>query len=146
MRTPGWNDDDARIVCSGRGEGRAYRSAGPLPSSEGRGVRGEGRVHREAVPKTSSEEGAHFVGIEPESESSGTPLGCESSSMSLGHYQAGDIFRVDLTPATALANHAVDLRVEVEDAAGNRLSWTQEPAFIVGTVADEPGRGRAVGR
>ena len=64
----------------------------------------------------------------------------------LRHYPAGDIFRVDLTPATALANSAVDLRVEVEDASGNRLSWTQEPAFFVGTVEDEPGRGRAVGR
>jgi subtilisin family serine protease len=46
----------------------------------------------------------------------------------------GDVNRVDLSPATANANSLIDLQIGVQDAAGNRLVWTQSPAFVVGNV------------
>jgi hypothetical protein len=48
----------------------------------------------------------------------------------LGRVPAGDLYRADLTSATASAG-AIDLRIEIEDARGNRASWTQSPAFVV---------------
>jgi hypothetical protein len=63
------------------------------------------------------------------------------SRTSLGHFPAGDIYSADLTPATVLAGTQVDVRVEIEDAAGNRLTWIQEPAVVVGG-SSEPQRRR----
>ncbi|HYK02340.1 MAG TPA: S8 family serine peptidase [Thermoanaerobaculia bacterium] len=48
----------------------------------------------------------------------------------LGHIPAGDLYRIDLTPATMIAGQ-IDLRIEAEDAHGNRTTWTQLPAFVV---------------
>jgi subtilisin family serine protease len=52
------------------------------------------------------------------------------SFMTLGRMPAGDLYRVDLSSTTA-GSGGVDLRVEIEDAAGNRSSWTLAPAFAV---------------
>lgn len=58
----------------------------------------------------------------------------------LGHLGAGDLFAVDLSPVTAIANVAVDLRFELEDLQGNKVVWTQQPAFVVGEPATTPRR------
>ncbi len=55
---------------------------------------------------------------------------------------AGEIYRVDLSPATANADRAIDLRIAVEDLAGNRSTWTHAPAFAVG--GEPPKRRRSV--
>jgi subtilisin family serine protease len=52
----------------------------------------------------------------------------------------GDVNRVDLSAATAHANSLIDLQVAVTDAYGNRLVWTQSPAFVVGDVPVPPKR------
>ena len=63
---------------------------------------------------------------------------------SLGHTPSGDVYRVDLRDVTrGHANALIDLQVTVSDASGNRLVWTQSPAFAVGTVPVGPRR-RAV--
>ncbi|HET8796609.1 MAG TPA: S8 family serine peptidase [Thermoanaerobaculia bacterium] len=62
---------------------------------------------------------------------------------SLGHTPAGTIHRADLTAATAAGGVLVDLRIEIEDAAGNRSVWTQMPALMVGSVRP-PARRRAI--
>lgn len=56
---------------------------------------------------------------------------------------AGDIYRADLSAATATRDALFDLRIELEDVAGNRIIWMQSPAFVVGTVAP-PERRRAL--
>jgi subtilisin family serine protease len=66
------------------------------------------------------------------------------SPSTLGHLPSGDIYRVDLSPASVTAG-LVDLRIELEDAAGNRTTWTQSPAFAVGNAVAPPRR-RAVRR
>ena len=55
----------------------------------------------------------------------------------LGRIPAGDIFRADLSAATANAG-GVDVRVQTEDADGNQATWSQSPAFVVNA-----GKGRA---
>lgn len=69
----------------------------------------------------------------------GTDTGSPST---LGHVPSGDLYRADLTPATATAKF-IDLRIELEDASGNRTTWTQLSVFAVGDVAALPRR-RAV--
>lgn len=64
------------------------------------------------------------------------------SQTTLGHIPAGDLYRVDLASATATAAF-IDLRIELEDAAGNRAIWSQTPAFAVGNAVMPPRR-RAV--
>jgi hypothetical protein len=67
----------------------------------------------------------------------------ESGSRStLGHIPSGDLYRVDLADAASAASF-IDLRIELEDAAGNRAIWTQTSAFAVGNVVTPPRR-RAV--
>jgi hypothetical protein len=66
------------------------------------------------------------------------------SPATLGHLPSGDIYRVDLSPATAVASF-IDLRIELEDAAGNRTTWTQSRAFAAGDPVAPPRR-RAVRR
>lgn len=63
----------------------------------------------------------------------------------LRHVPSGDLFRADLSSITSGAEALYDLRIDVEDAAGNRATWTQSPAFSVGTVAAPPRR-RSVNR
>jgi hypothetical protein len=64
------------------------------------------------------------------------------SPSTLGHVPAGEIYRVDLSAATASAAF-VDLRIDLEDAAGNQVTWTQAKVFAVGDVTAPPRR-RAV--
>lgn len=45
---------------------------------------------------------------------------------------SGDLYSVDMRDATAVNDAAIDLRVELEDNAGNHVTWSQEPAFVVG--------------
>lgn len=59
----------------------------------------------------------------------GSDLG---SLTTLGHPPTGDQIRADLSPSTGTAG-SVDIRIQVEDTAGNRTTWTQAPAFIVGS-------------
>ncbi|HEY0591416.1 MAG TPA: hypothetical protein VGF40_06595, partial [Thermoanaerobaculia bacterium] len=63
----------------------------------------------------------------------------------LRHVPAGEVWRADLTAATAAAG-LVDLRIELEDLAGNRMQWTQEGALFVGPEGGPPVRGRKVRR
>lgn len=59
----------------------------------------------------------------------------------LGHFPTGDFVRVDLSPATKNApNRLIDLRIEFEDASGNRTTWTQSPALMIGSVPVPPKR------
>ncbi|HEV7767053.1 MAG TPA: S8 family serine peptidase [Thermoanaerobaculia bacterium] len=64
------------------------------------------------------------------------------SQATLGHIPSGDLYRVDLATATTTAAF-IDLRIELEDAAGNKTIWSQTPVFAVGTVVMPPRR-RAV--
>ena len=75
-----------------------------------------------------------------------TITGSETAERSdTGHWPAGDFYRADLTPATAIDNTFLDLRIELEDPAGNHLTWTHERALAVGTViAPPPLRRRSV--
>ncbi|HET8775291.1 MAG TPA: hypothetical protein VFP80_15940 [Thermoanaerobaculia bacterium] len=52
------------------------------------------------------------------------------SLFTLGRIPAGDVYRAELPGATS-ALGGVDVRVEVEDADGNHVTWTQSPAFVV---------------
>lgn len=54
------------------------------------------------------------------------------SRSTLGHLAYGDLYRADMKDATALGDVMVDLKIEIEDMAGNHVTWTQEPAFAVG--------------
>lgn len=56
----------------------------------------------------------------------------QGSRNSLRHFPAGDIYRTDLTAVSALRDTWIDLRIEFEDASGNRVRWTHESAFAVG--------------
>jgi len=67
----------------------------------------------------------------------------EGNRAAVGHIPAGDLYRVDLSAATP-ASGFIDLRIELEDAAGNRTSWTQAPAFAVGTATSGTTRRRSV--
>ena len=53
------------------------------------------------------------------------------SALSLGHPPAGDVFACDLLPVTALGSGAIDVRLHVEDAAGNGVDYQLTPAFVV---------------
>ncbi|HEV2722731.1 MAG TPA: S8 family serine peptidase [Thermoanaerobaculia bacterium] len=57
-----------------------------------------------------------------------------------GRRLLGDIYHADISPATAVADVLIDLRLDVEDTSGNGLSWTQTPAFMVGNVPIPPRR------
>jgi subtilisin family serine protease len=65
------------------------------------------------------------------------------SRSSLRHVPAGDLYRVDLAPATAVPNVSIDLRIEIADVAGNRSVSTHETAFTVGNPTPPPRRRRA---
>lgn len=52
-----------------------------------------------------------------------------------GHWPAGDLYKADFSAATAVDNALVDLRIELADPAGNRLTWTHERAIMIGTVS-----------
>ncbi len=69
----------------------------------------------------------------------------EGSTSTLGHVPAGDVWTADLGAATA-APGLVDLRIELEDLAGNTMTWTQEGALFVGGESAPPVRGRKVRR
>ncbi|HEU5161661.1 MAG TPA: hypothetical protein VFV54_00815, partial [Thermoanaerobaculia bacterium] len=61
------------------------------------------------------------------------------------HVPAGDIYRADLKDATRVAA-LLDLRIELEDLAGNRMTWTQEGALFVGPEGAAPSRARRARR
>ncbi|HSN68316.1 MAG TPA: hypothetical protein VLV48_03670, partial [Thermoanaerobaculia bacterium] len=67
------------------------------------------------------------------------------STNTLRHVPAGDIYRADLADATRAAG-LVDLRIELEDLAGNRVVWTQEGALFVGPQGAAPSRARRARR
>jgi len=69
--------------------------------------------------------------------------GSEAGSLAtLRHVPAGDMYVADLGAATSgPATGWFDLRLEFRDAAGNRVEWTLESAFVVGTPPRSP-RGR----
>ncbi|HKB80532.1 MAG TPA: S8 family serine peptidase [Thermoanaerobaculia bacterium] len=56
-----------------------------------------------------------------------------------GRHLAGDLYRADLAAATTTSG-LIDLRIDLEDAAGNHMTWTQSPAFVVGGVPPSPRR------
>jgi len=58
----------------------------------------------------------------------------------LKHLPSGSILSVDMRDATAIDNVAIDLRFEFEDVFGNKVAWTQEPAFVVGSPAKQTRR------
>jgi subtilisin family serine protease len=58
----------------------------------------------------------------------GSDLG---SVLALRRFPAGEMYRADLSAATRAGADAVDLRIDVEDVAGNRTTWTQSPAMLV---------------
>ena len=58
----------------------------------------------------------------------GSDLG---SVADLRRFPAGELYRADLSAVTRAGAEAVDLRIELEDAAGNRTTWTQSPAILV---------------
>jgi len=58
----------------------------------------------------------------------------------LGHYPTGTLWRADLSRVTATTSGRIDLRLQVQDPAGNAIELLLEPAFAV--VA--PTRSRAV--
>jgi subtilisin family serine protease len=63
----------------------------------------------------------------------------------LNHFPAGELWRADLSAATRSGAEAIDLRIEIEDVPGNRSTWTQAPAFAIGTAtAPAPGKRRSV--
>jgi subtilisin family serine protease len=47
----------------------------------------------------------------------------------------GFLYAANLSEITKLDSAAVDLKIAAEDASGNAIEWTQEPAFIVGDFA-----------
>ncbi|HEX6087697.1 MAG TPA: S8 family serine peptidase [Thermoanaerobaculia bacterium] len=51
--------------------------------------------------------------------------------LDLRRFPAGEMYRADLSAVTRAGADAVDLRIEIEDTAGNRTTWTQSPAIIV---------------
>jgi hypothetical protein len=51
--------------------------------------------------------------------------------LDLRRFPAGEMYRADLSAVTRAGADAVDLRIEMEDVAGNRTTWTQSPAIIV---------------
>lgn len=67
------------------------------------------------------------------------------STNTLFHVPAGEIYRADLSEAARVPG-LVDLRVEMEDLAGNRVVWTQEGALFVGGTPAPPSRARRVKR
>jgi hypothetical protein len=62
------------------------------------------------------------------------------TSAKFDHELPGDVNRVDLSPATAGSNVLIDLQITAADTLGNRLVWTQSPAFVVGDVPVPPKR------
>jgi subtilisin family serine protease len=72
--------------------------------------------------------------------------GSQSGSIaSLGHFPVGDIYRADLSSATAVNDRWIDLRLEFRDPANNVVQWTHESALTVGEPVLPPRR-RSVGR
>jgi len=53
----------------------------------------------------------------------------------------GYVYRVDLSSATDTTVETGDLKIDLQDAAGNQTTWTLEPAF---SMVDIPVRRRAV--
>ncbi len=67
--------------------------------------------------------------------------GSETGNLNtMRHTPSGDLYRADLSSAATAPNALFDLRIDLEDAAGNRATWTQSPAFSNGTVAAPPRR------
>lgn len=56
----------------------------------------------------------------------------------LQRFPAGEMYRADLSSATRAGTDAVDLRIEIEDVAGNRTTWTQSPAIVLTGEAPPP--------
>ena len=54
------------------------------------------------------------------------------------HQLPGDVNHADLSSATAHPDSLIDLQITAADKAGNGLTWTQSPAFVVGTVPVPP--------
>ena len=54
------------------------------------------------------------------------------STTSLHHFPAGDLYIADLTSMTGQNDRWIDIRVDFEDAAGNKSSWSSEMALAVG--------------
>jgi hypothetical protein len=64
----------------------------------------------------------------------------------LHRFPAGDMYRAELYAVTRAGTDAIDLRIEIEDLAGNRTTWTQSPAILITgntTPPPLPGRRRA---
>jgi subtilisin family serine protease len=67
----------------------------------------------------------------------GTEIGTRNT---LKHLPSGSMMTADMRDATAVDNVAIDLRFEFEDVYGSQVTWTQEPAFIVGNPPLPPRR------
>ncbi|PYQ30050.1 MAG: hypothetical protein DMF56_10010 [Acidobacteria bacterium] len=73
-----------------------------------------------------------------------TPLTAVHQGSDLGdvaqlrRFPAGEMYRTDLAAVTRAGADSVDLRIEIEDIAGNRTTWTQSPAIILSGDAGQP--------
>jgi subtilisin family serine protease len=56
----------------------------------------------------------------------------------LHRFPAGEMYRADLSSVTRSGAVAVDLRIEIEDLAGNRTTWTQSPAIFLSGEGGPP--------
>jgi subtilisin family serine protease len=58
------------------------------------------------------------------------------------YWSRGVKYRADLSEAAARPNVMIDLRFELADRAGNKLTWTQEGALVVGEIEPNGGSRR----
>ena len=88
------------------------------------------------APKSSATTVSYRVHGEPAWQPLTNVVETSEAGLTVGvdHTLPGDVNRVDLAAATAHANSLIDLQITVADVAGNRLVWTQSPAFVVGDV------------
>lgn len=88
----------------------------------------------------------------PHADAAWQPLSCTIGTtdiangaqaiQALGHVPVGTTFRCDVSGITAQVTGLIDLRLHVEDAAGNSIGYTVSPAFTVGPAV----RSRSVKR
>jgi subtilase family protein len=62
--------------------------------------------------------------------------------LELRRFPVGEMYRADLAAVTRAGADAIDLRIEVEDVAGNRTTWTQSPAIILAGESTPPPMGK----
>jgi hypothetical protein len=81
---------------------------------------------------------ANWISLTPVHQ--GSDLG---SIDALRRFPAGEIYRADLGAVTRAGASAIDLRIEIEDVAGNQTTWTQSPAILVSGNDGTPSKRRA---